>query len=200
MATKISPLDPPRLQFRPEDSGRTVTSEDFAAAEFVGPSKYERVKGRLFVMAPDGQQHHDSSRPWRRLLGAYWIDHPELVEDLVMGAWLRIDGSTDRIGDIGIYLRTQAKPLAIPDRVPELMFEIISPGQESHDRDYLAKRADYEKRGVREYVIIDPIARKVTVLTLSPPGYVEEVLTATATYTTPLLPGLAIPLAGVFGE
>jgi Uma2 family endonuclease len=77
------------------------------------------------------------------------------------------------------------------------MFEIVSPGRESHDRDYVEKRADYYRIGVREYVIIDRFVRRVTVLTHSPGGYEERVLTPPDTYTSPLLPGLVIPLAEV---
>ena len=112
-------------------------------------------------------------------------------------AWVRVPGGTDRIGDIGVYLVADRPTPKIPDRVPELMFEIVSPGREDRDRDYVEKRADYHRVGVREYVIIDRFEKQVTVLTYTPEGYEEHVLTPGDTYTSPLLPGLEIPLAEV---
>ncbi len=90
--------------FGPADAGRRVSAEEFAEADFEGPWLYEREGGKLVVMSPEGQRHHDDSRPWRRALNRYWIEHPEIVEDVLQGAWIRVDGGTDRLGDIAIYL------------------------------------------------------------------------------------------------
>ncbi len=48
--------------------------------------------------------------------------------------------------------------------VPDLVVEVISPG--SRGRDGLLKRRLYERNGVPEYWIVDPIGRSVTVLVL----------------------------------
>ncbi|HEV3165405.1 MAG TPA: Uma2 family endonuclease [Isosphaeraceae bacterium] len=188
-----------RLLLGPDDHGRLVSDDEFAAADFVEPWKYERVKGRLAVMAPDGEAHDLASEPWRDRLGAYKLEHPDVVELVVSEAWVRDVAGTDRIGDIGVFLVAKLPVPARPDRVPELMFEVVSPDQESHDRDYVHKRADYHRLGVQEYVIIDRFERKVTVLTHEPGGYHERVLTLNDTYTSPQLPGLAIPMAEVMG-
>jgi Uma2 family endonuclease len=101
------------------------------------------------------------------------------------------------MADIGVYLGGPLSALNIPDQVPDLVFEIVSPGKANRRRDYVEKRADYEKLGVREYVIIDRFDRKVTVLTLGEGGYVEQVLTPTDIYRSPLLPGFEVNLAEV---
>ena len=80
------------------------------------------------------------------------------------------------------------------------MFEIVSPAATSRDRDYVKKRSEYERLGVKEYVIVDRFKKQVTVLTLTPGGYQEQVLTPADTYTSPLLPGLAIALAEVWNS
>src|SRR3954452_11320338 len=90
----------------PNDHGRRVSAEEFATVEFLEPWKYERVGGRLVVMSPDGQEHADTSEPWRDRLGAYRLAHPEVVQIVKSDSWVRVDGGTDRIGDIGVYLRT----------------------------------------------------------------------------------------------
>jgi Uma2 family endonuclease len=197
MATHRPPARSP-LTLGPDDHGRLVSAEEFARAEYLEPWKYEREAGRLVVMAPDGQRHVDESRPWRKRLYAYRDDHPDVVEDVLGNAWVRVDGGTDRIGDIGVYLVAEGPVPPIPDRVPELMFEVVSPAKTSRDRDYVKKREEYYRLGVREYVVINRRNRKVTVFTHASGGYEQRVLTVGDTYTTPLLPGPPIPLAEVF--
>jgi Uma2 family endonuclease len=185
------------LALGPDDQGRLLSAEEFAEAEFAEPWKYERVNGRLVVMSPEGKHHVRTASPWLSHLIVYKVGHPEHVQEVVPNAWVRIPDGMDRIADIGVYLGQEATTPEIPDQVPDLIFEIVSPGRESRDRDYVEKRADYHRLGVREYVIIDRFARRVTILSYSPEGYEENVLTPADTYTSPLLPGLAIPLAEV---
>ena len=74
--------------------------------------------------------------------------------------------------------------------------EILS-SDRSHDLVY--KRRVYAEAGVREYWVVDPRSDTVTLLELRGGQYAERgVLGAGDTLTTPLLPGLAIPLAEVF--
>ena len=87
--------------------------------------------------------------------------------------------------------------LDIPRQVPDLIFEFVSPSKTDKRRDYVEKRADYEKIGVPEYVIVDRFDRKVTVLTLGETGYQEQVLTLADVYRSPLLPGFEVRLAEV---
>ncbi|MHB1559531.1 MAG: Uma2 family endonuclease, partial [Isosphaeraceae bacterium] len=131
---------PSVLTLGPEDHGRLLTAEEFAEASYAEPWKYEREQGRLIVMPPDGPDHDDCSEPVRDLLGAYRVAHPDLVEKVVSEAWIRVDEGTDRIGDIGVFLVGPRSSIQRPERVPELMFEIVSPDRESRDRDYVKKR------------------------------------------------------------
>ncbi len=78
-----------------------------------------------------------------------------------------------------------------------MVFEFVSPSKVDKRRDYVEKRADYEKVGVREYVIVDRFDKKVTVLTLGEGGYVEQTLTSADVYRSPLLPGFEVRLAEV---
>jgi Uma2 family endonuclease len=188
-----------RLVLGPDDHGRVTSAEEFAEAVFQEPWDYERVDGRLVVMAADGYRHQLASEPWRNSLVYYHRDRPDLVKHVFSSPWVTIDEDTDRIGDIGVYLTAGWSETATSEPIPELIFEIVSPGRRSKERDYVRKRADYHKLGIREYVIVDRFAKAVTVLTYRPDGYEEQVLTEADTYTSPLLPGLAIPLAEVFG-
>jgi Uma2 family endonuclease len=84
---------------------------------------------------------------------------------------------------------------------PDLVVEILSPG--TRRRDTGRKRAVYDREGVREYWIVDPEARSITVLRRPRP---DAGLTDVAVLTlakdemlaSPLFPGLQIPLREVF--
>src|SRR4051812_43905186 len=76
----------------PADHGRIVSAEEFAEADFAEPWTYEREDGRLVVMAPDGGEHVRDANSWRDRLVMYKMAHPEIVDDVVSGAWVRVDG------------------------------------------------------------------------------------------------------------
>jgi Uma2 family endonuclease len=80
--------------------------------------------------------------------------------------------------------------------VPDITVEVLSTDR---SRDLVRKRQLYAEAGVREYWIVDPSNDTATLLELHDGEYAERaVLTVSDTLTTPLLPGLAIPLAEVF--
>lgn len=56
---------------------------------------------------------------------------------------------------------------------PALVVEVVSPGDLQRDRDYVAKRAQYQERGIPEYWIVDPQTATVLVLVLQGNQYVE---------------------------
>lgn len=57
----------------------------------------------------------------------------------------------------------------------------------------------YARFGVREYWIVDPEARSVEVLTLTPDGYrLSGKFDGSSRLVSPLLPGLTIDLCSVF--
>jgi Uma2 family endonuclease len=56
----------------------------------------------------------------------------------------------------------------------DLVAEIVSP--DSVDRDYVLKRAQYERAGIPEYWIIDELKNKVTLLRLDNKGTYREIL------------------------
>ena len=82
---------------------------------------------------------------------------------------------------------------------PDLAVEVLSPSTEGYDRGY--KRELYARHGVREYWLVDPDLETIEVLTTGEVGFVRYALyNRRETLTSPLLPGLALALAAVFGE
>ena len=190
--------DPNRLG--PDDAGRRVSAEEFATMEFVEPFKYERVHGRLVVMSPPGPEHRFVSRPFRRKLSAYWEDHLKLVEDVDVEGWVATSPDDDRLPDICVYLVGDDAERQVPHRIPALLFEFVSKSRSDQERDYIHKRNEYHAIGVKEYVIVDRFQRSVLVLTWQPDEYAEHTLAEHECYSTPILPGLAIPLCEAFRQ
>ncbi|WP_096602552.1 Uma2 family endonuclease [Calothrix sp. NIES-2100] len=56
---------------------------------------------------------------------------------------------------------------------PLLVIEIVSPGELQRDRDFIAKRGQYQDCGISEYWIIDPENKTVLVLELTGNVYTE---------------------------
>ncbi|VEP13173.1 conserved hypothetical protein [Hyella patelloides LEGE 07179] len=56
---------------------------------------------------------------------------------------------------------------------PLLVIEVVSPGELQRDRDYIAKRSQYQDCGISEYWIVDPDTQTVMVLELVAKTYTE---------------------------
>lgn len=56
---------------------------------------------------------------------------------------------------------------------PILVVEVVSPGELQRDRDYIAKRSQYQDRGIPEYWLVDPQESVVHILELIDVNYVE---------------------------
>jgi Uma2 family endonuclease len=82
---------------------------------------------------------------------------------------------------------------------PDLVVEVLSPS--TRRRDELLKRDLYERAGVAEYWLVDPVAETVKVYRRAGDDFARVVLLSAIdgdTIVSPLLPGLEIPLAAVF--
>ncbi len=84
------------------------------------------------------------------------------------------------------------------DAPPALVVEILSPG--TRRRDLTVKRELYARFGVREYWIVDPKARSVTVLALSGDTYMQIPSGEDGAIQSRVLPGLTLTLAAVFAR
>ena len=83
------------------------------------------------------------------------------------------------------------------EAAPDLAVEVLSPSTRS--RDLNLKRRRYAHFGVPEYWPIDPETRTIRALDLSGGEYLERGIYGIGdVLTTPLIPGLVIPVAQVF--
>ena len=189
-----------------EDDGKAISRQEFRSIEADPAWQFERAGGRLDVMPPPGRPHRRCAFVFRLHVNEYWTANRGRVADVEGERWSQIADGGDRQHDFSVVLmnsplRAASNVFTDPERVPDIVFEYVSPGRRARERDYQAKREEYHLLGVREYVIVDPRRRRVTVLNWEADEYREAaVLGPDHAYTTPLLPGLSVPLAAAIGH
>lgn len=87
-----------------------------------------------------------------------------------------------------------------PDRI-DLAMEVVSEGESSQRRDYQTKRSEYAAARIPEYWIVDPMDRKIIVLTLSGDEYQERgVYGPGEVASSALLPGFHVSVDACFAS
>ncbi len=182
-------------------SGMRLTVEEFMELpETWDRRKMELDEGVLYIMPRPRKVHGFLQLRMYRHIDDYidgFSEPPaELLTDFTIA--LSLEDRTLLIPDLCIVLR--GNPAVSGNRMiegaPDIVVEVLS---SDRNRDLVRKRQLYAEGGVQEYWIFDPRNDAATLLELQNGEYVQRAaLTADDTLTTPLLPGLAIPLADVF--
>lgn len=113
---------------------------------------------------------------------------------------MRLPGMvSDRYPDQAIYLDPEVKGPKVWTRwMPHIVVEVVSPGGE--DRDYVEKREEYLRVGVREYWILDAEQRRMHVLVRAGDVWEESIVAEADVYRTELLPGLEVRPSELLGH
>ncbi|MGC8638629.1 MAG: Uma2 family endonuclease [Isosphaeraceae bacterium] len=188
------------LQIRPADHGRKMTLEEFMEGEFEEGFRYELARGMLEVTYVPGQPHGLIVWTLLQMIVDYHTRHPGKIfqagEAGEFRLWLPAMISS-RNPDIAIVLHnTPRDPRG--GRPPVLVMEVVSEGHEAHERDYVTKREEYLAFGIREYWIVDPIARILTVLVRDGDTWVEQVFRGDQQAKSTILPGLETALPALW--
>ena len=109
-------------------------------------------------------------------------------------AWSRIAIPTRR----SISTRNPPGPGVWTKWVPHIVVEVVSPG--GQQRDFIAKREEYLRVGVREYWILDAEHRRMHVLAREGDTWEETIVPATGLHRTVFLPGLEVRPAEFSGR
>jgi Uma2 family endonuclease len=183
------------LQIGPADHGRRMTLEEFRDAEEEPGYRYELARGMLEVTEVPNDPHWQIVSNLQSLLHHYKAAHPGTILRIGGGGECRVwvpAMITGRNPDVAVVLRGTPQD----DRgrqPPRLVAEVVSQGSEG--RDYQEKRADYLAFGIREYWIVDPPLRQVTVLVRRDqpggPAWEERVCSGDEVIAGDLLPGFA---------
>ncbi len=182
-------------------TGMRLTSEEFMELPDTDDRrKLELDEGALYIMPRPRRVHGffqlKLAFPIDQYLDSFDEPPAELFMDFIVA--LSLERRILLAPDLTIVLRGSGAVISnrMVAGAPDIVVEILS---SDRSRDLVRKRRLYTEAGVPEYWIFDPRADTATLLELRNGEYVQRaVLTAADTLTTPLLPGLTIPLAGVF--
>lgn len=176
-----------------------LTYEDFLGFPEDG-KRHELIDGDHFVTPAPFTAHQSISAALTQYLRAHIVE-AELGKlyaaptDVVLSEHDVVEPDLLFISNERMDRVTEANIQGAPD----LLVEILSPG--TRRRDEITKRHLYEGYGVREYWIVDPELETVKVFRAGERGFespVELALERDEVLTSPLLPGLELPLERVF--
>ena len=165
--------------------------------------RHELIDGEHFASPSPATTHQEVSVNLLRALLRH-LDEPGAGNLLHAPFDLKLSPSTVLVPDL-VYFTAARFARVVNDKhataAPDLVVEILSPG--TRRRDLGRKRAVYDREGAREYWIVDPDARSITVLRRprSDAGLTDVTVRALAnddTLESPLFPGLKIRLRDVF--
>ena len=181
-----------------------------SAAEFMElPDTYDRRRmelddGVLYIM-PRPRLVHQSALvrlTYHFLHYQIRFEEPpfEVYQGIILELWPERPGLL--LSPDLVVFRQGGSAAAAETRVtgaPDIVVEILS---SDRNRDLVRKRRLYEEAGVLEYWIWDLEQGTATILALQDDGVygTRAVLSSGDILTTPLLPGLAIPLADIFRQ
>ncbi|MDT9327017.1 MAG: Uma2 family endonuclease [Limnospira sp. PMC 1286.21] len=145
--------------------------------------------------------YHDTSEKLYELFNGKLIEMPpesglniQIANRLFLVFALMI--GTDRVRGQGLELEVRGEPknrypdltIIRPEHIeqlsqrntirlsmlpPLLAIEVVSPGELQRDRDYVAKRIQYQDLAIPEYWIVDPQTQTILVLEITETGYTE---------------------------
>ena len=175
---------------------RRLTYQDYANLE--GDERYELLDGELILVASPNRDHQTVSlRLASRMLsfvdenGLGWVF--EAPFDVLFTDTDVVQPDIMFISREREHILTRANVQGAPD----LIVEILSPS--SSTRDWRAKRELYAAHGVREYWIIDPTNRIVSVMLLQDGVLqIEQTRTEDDTATSTVLEGFNVNLDSIF--
>ncbi len=180
-------------------TGMRISLDDFLAlGETDG--KWELDDGVLYIMASGSPDHQFLMRWLCRPIEDYFLEFERPPAQLLHEMTTILSRELQRAPepDVVIVLneRRDIMERSRVEGVPDIVVEILSTDR---NRDLVRKRQIYAEAGVLEYWLMDPRNDTITPLELRDGAYVERaVLEVDDVLTTPLLPGLAIPLADIF--
>jgi Uma2 family endonuclease len=165
--------------------------------------RHELIDGEHVVTPTPVRKHQAISMNLSVTIGAHLRAHP--VGRIFAAPFDVILSEFDVVEPDLIYLsnRRLAEIETSPwvRGAPDLVVEIGSPG--TRKRDATTKRRLYERFGVSEYWLVDPDLDTVQVYRLADGRYAritELTVEHGDVLTTPLLPGLELPLSSVFED
>lgn len=164
-------------------------------------NRYEIIDGELYVTTQPSWGHQRIALNIGGLLNSWSLQTGAGMANVNPGVILTED--TAVAPDVVWVSATRLPQALAPDGklhgVPDLAVEILSPGERNEHRDRDVKLKTYSRFGVREYWIVNPKRREISVFRREQAMLaLVATLFETDTMISPLLPGFASPVASFF--
>lgn len=179
-----------------------LTYDDFVRFPDDG-NRHELIDGEHYVTPSPNTKHQYVSMNLSYMIRGWLETHP--IGRVFHAPYDVVLSDVDVVEPDIVYVsNARAEQVITPLHlrgVPDLVVEIASKG--TRKRDETIKRRLYERAGVQEYWVVDPEIDVVRVSRLEDDTFArpaELSREAGDVLTTPLLPGLALPLTRVFQE
>jgi len=176
------------------------TYRDYLGFPEGGPLRYEVIDGELYMTPAPNIRHQEIVERLLRKIGNFLEENPV---GRIFVAPCDVVLSPDPLQVVQpdlVYVSKERAGIVTAQNirgVPDLVVEILSEGTMLRDR--REKFRLYERSGVPEYWIVDQEENTVFVYRLREGRYPDPVvLQKTDSLTSPLLPGLSVPLPSVF--
>ncbi|WP_017299067.1 Uma2 family endonuclease [Nodosilinea nodulosa] len=158
---------------------RFQSCEDYLAYDDGTNNLYELFNGELIEVPPESGFNVETANFLFALLLPI-VGHRRLRGH---GLELEMRGEPrNRYPDLTVIYKEQVEQLnrrntlRISMGPPMLVVEIVGPGKVQHNRDYIAKRGQYQNLGIPEYWIVDPQTATILVLELGDGVYCEAAM------------------------
>jgi Uma2 family endonuclease len=164
--------------------------------------RYEIIDGEAYMLATPSRLHQEISGNFFYAVRSFLEGKPCKIYAAPFSVRLfpAEDQSDETVVEPDITVVCDSSKL--DDRgcngAPDLVIEITSPSSTRHD--WIVKFNKYREAGVREYWIVDPEERVVSVYVLRDGQYMAVNYDDTAAVTITVLPGCIIDLKTVFAE
>jgi Uma2 family endonuclease len=187
---------------KPATPGVKLTYEDFVLFPDDG-KRHELIDGEHYVTPSPNTRHQAVSGNLHLLIASWLESHP--IGRIFYAPFDVIFSDFDVVEPDLLYFSNERASEVLKTQhvrgAPELVVEIASPG--TRKRDETIKRRLYERGAVSEYWVVDPETEVVRIYRRGQEAFgraVELSREADEVLTTPLLPGLEMPLARIFRD
>lgn len=159
--------------------------------------RYEIINGIRYELHPAPTVSH------QRISGAFHISLHQTCHSTGTILYSPIDVYLDEHNQFQpdlVYITHENESIIKHDRIegaPDLVLEILSPSTSQNDK--IRKKEQYEKFGVKEYWIADPVHHIVDQFVLENSKYIlKETFGIANQLTSPLFPCISIDLSKIF--
>jgi Uma2 family endonuclease len=182
------------------DHGRAMTLDDYLDAETDHAYRYELARGVLEVTNVPDDPHGEIVCFLYCALAEYRLAHPKIIHRFGGAGEFQLilpEMISGRNPDVAVVLGGTPKDRR-GRRPASLAIEVVSEGEAARERDYVTKRHEYLAYGLREYWIVDPSLRRVTILARDGDAWVESIVGDGQQAASVVLPGFVIEPAALW--